>query len=151
MLVLYLFAQILSAGRFYSLTLALLYERTHVLGPLCTDIYVQLVIKEKKHLLLIIYIWKSPRSLPARSVWVTSPAQEILFLFVTQGKRVKTFGVIDWPSWPEGQHSVFTILICRGCRGGEMDRLCGVNTMDRWLRYILLLFFTIGMMITWIS
>lgn len=33
--------------RFYSLTLALVYERTHVLGPLCTDIHVQLMIKEK--------------------------------------------------------------------------------------------------------
>lgn len=72
--------------------------------------------QREKHLLLIIYVWKSPRSLSARSVWVTSPAQEQLFLFVTQGKRVRTFGVIDWPSWPEGQHSVFTILICRGGR-----------------------------------
>lgn len=103
--VLCIFSLILSAERFDSLTSALPYKRTHVHGPLWIDIRTAYDQREKAPSFNYLYL-KVSEELPTRSVWVTCP-----LLPVTWRKWVRTFGVINWLLWPEGQHSVITIFI----------------------------------------
>ena len=136
---LYLFAQILSAGRFYPLTLALLDERTHVLGPLCTDIYVQLMHNQREKVPSFNYLHLNVSKELARKVGLghkPCPGATVLVCYTRQGGQDIRGHRLTLVTRRAAFCVHYTHL--QGWGEGEMDGVCGVNTMDRWLCYILL-------------
>lgn len=124
----------------HSLTFASPYRRINV--QLWTDMLVA-YNQIEKGLLLITYVWKSPKS--SSPGQFGSPAQPTTLMSVIRGRWIRIFGVMKWLLWQEGQHCVIITLIWKK---GELGRRGGDEIMDRFL-YIhtythMLLFSTIG-------